>query len=128
MGTGPGVPGGGTAFDLGIYARAQSSQRSYGSIPTLSSTALDFSHSVLVQGVSGIVLDSNLVTSGYTVAAAVGSTGPAAGGAGAWHLGLMLAGLGWLGRVARRKARAATAATWAPEPANQARGDCPRPA
>jgi hypothetical protein len=62
----------GTPFDLGIYARGQSSQRSFGAISTISSTELDFSHSVLVQGISGILVDGGLVSTGYTVEAASG--------------------------------------------------------
>lgn len=101
----------GTPFDLGIYARAQSSQRSYGAGTAVSSTELDFSHSVLVQGVSGLMLNGSLITSGYTLTAASGLDWTQAlpvPEPGTW--GLMVAGLGWLGHVARRKARTASAA------------------
>lgn len=62
----------GTPFELGIYARAQSGQRSFSSSSAISTTALDFSHSVLVQGISGVLVDGNLVSAGYTVDAASG--------------------------------------------------------
>lgn len=62
----------GTAFDLGIYAQAYSSQRSQSAYPGNSNSQLDFGNSVLVQGVSGLLVGGQLVTEGYTLTAASG--------------------------------------------------------
>ncbi|WP_162247838.1 PEP-CTERM sorting domain-containing protein [Pelomonas sp. Root1237] len=62
----------GTAFDLGIYARAESGQRSFSAVSGNSNSQLDFSSSVLVQGVTGLLVGGSLVTDGYTLSAASG--------------------------------------------------------
>ncbi len=62
----------GTAFDLGIYARATSTQRSFSAVAGNSNSQMDFSNSILVQGVAGLLVNGSLVTEGYTLTAASG--------------------------------------------------------
>ena len=78
MGTGPSVCPWWWALPLTSASTRGPSPASVAmeSISTLSSTALDFSHSVLVQGVSGILLDGNPSPAAIRWLRRAGSTGP----------------------------------------------------